>query len=605
MSKRDLKQRLDELFTSPDKPAPSRDAGMSPAAQAEPGAPRPDAGERAHRNAALLTEIAELKQAQAERQASERRFRDMVENAHDLIQSVAPDGSILYANRAWREALGYGEAEWPGLSVFAVIHPDSRPHYVQIFQRVISGEALARVEAKLLAKDGRTLRVDGASSCRFEDGQPVATLSIFRDVTERQGAEAALSRRALQLQTAADVSRAASSILNGDELLASTVDLIRGRFNLYYVGLFLVDEARQYAVLRAGTGEAGRTMIERGHRLAVGGASMIGWCVANRRARIALDVGQDATRFDNPLLPETRSELALPLIARGEVLGAMTVQSTQAEAFSEIDIAVLQTMTDQVANAIANARLFEQARQQLAELSAVSAISRVLASRLGLNSLIELTVDTIRETFGVNNAYIAVYDSRTHTVRIPCMVEDDQKLSIEPFPLGQGLTSAIIQSRQPLLIDQDVERRLAELGARQTGAPAKSFLGVPMIVGDEVIGAICIQDTRRPDLFGEDELRLLTTLAPSVGIAIQNARLFEQTQAALAESRRLARRAELVNRITGKIRAAVSVDDVLHIAVDELRQATRSTHALARLDAPGRTHGNGQHDSGPQGVAHE
>ena len=167
------------------------------------------------------------------------------------------------------------------------------------------------------------------------------------------------------------------------------------------------------------------------------------------------------------------------------------------------------------------------------------------------------------------------------------------------------MTSAIIQSRQPLLIDRDVEQRLAELGARQAGAPARSFLGVPMIVGDEVIGTICIQDTRRPDVFGEDELRLLTTIAPGVGIAIQNARLFEQTQAALAETRRLARRAELVNRISGKLRAAVSVDDVLRIAVDELRQATRSTHALARLDAPGRTNAKGQHDSGLQGVAHE
>ncbi len=143
--------------------------------------------------------------------------------------------------------------------------------------------------------------------------------------------------RATQLETAAQVSRAASSILSMDELLATSVNLIRDRFDLYYVGLFLVDEAGKFAILHAGTGEAGRQMLERGHKLAVGDGSMIGWCVANAQARIALDVGEEAARFDNPLLPETRSEMALPLLSHGRVIGAMTIQSKEESAFSEVD----------------------------------------------------------------------------------------------------------------------------------------------------------------------------------------------------------------------------------------------------------------------------
>jgi PAS domain S-box-containing protein len=179
-----------------------------------------------------------------------------------------------------------------------------------------------------------------------------------------------MESRALRLQTASEVSRTASSILDPDELIQRVVDLVRERFDLYYAGLFLVDETGEWtgepgkwAVLRAGTGDAGRQMLERKHKLEIGGTSMIGWCVANQRARIALDVGEEAVRFENPFLPETRSELALPLVSRGQAIGALTIQSAQEAAFSDEDIAVLQTMADQLANATQSARLFEKERQ--------------------------------------------------------------------------------------------------------------------------------------------------------------------------------------------------------------------------------------------------
>jgi len=195
-----------------------------------------------------------------------------------------------------------------------------------------------------------------------------------RAETEHERLLAALEHHSTQLQTAAEVSRAVSSILDPEALSPQVVDLVRERFNLYYAGLFLVDqtgewtgEPGKWAVLRAGTGEAGRQMLAQGHKLEIGGTSMIGWCVANKQARIALDVGEEATRFENPLLPETHSELALPLISRGEAIGALTIQSSQEAAFSDEDIAVLQTMADQLANAVANARLYDQAQEEIAD----------------------------------------------------------------------------------------------------------------------------------------------------------------------------------------------------------------------------------------------
>jgi serine phosphatase RsbU (regulator of sigma subunit)/DNA-binding LacI/PurR family transcriptional regulator/putative methionine-R-sulfoxide reductase with GAF domain len=184
---------------------------------------------------------------------------------------------------------------------------------------------------------------------------------------------------AMQLQTAAEVSRAAISTLELSALLQQVVSLVQQRFDLYYVGLFLVssepDSGSAWAVLRAASGEAGAQMLEQGHRLAVGGESMIGRCIADHQPRIASDVGEEAVRFYNPLLPETHSEIALPLITREGAIGALSVQSTERAAFGEAEVAVLETLAGQLANAIANARVYEQVAQAYEEI-------RVLNERL-------------------------------------------------------------------------------------------------------------------------------------------------------------------------------------------------------------------------------
>jgi GAF domain-containing protein len=177
-----------------------------------------------------------------------------------------------------------------------------------------------------------------------------------------------LERRETQVRTAAEISRAISGELNLNQLLSKVSNLIRDHFGLYYVGVFLIDESGLYAELWEGTGDEGKIMKELGHRLPVGGSSMIGWTISNRQARIALDVGREAVRFDNPNLPLTRSELALPMLRGDQVLGALTIQSTQSEAFDEEDILVLQGLTDSLSTAINNANLFSQIESNLQEI---------------------------------------------------------------------------------------------------------------------------------------------------------------------------------------------------------------------------------------------
>jgi signal transduction histidine kinase len=175
-------------------------------------------------------------------------------------------------------------------------------------------------------------------------------------------------RRANLLAAAAEVSQNITQIMDIDELLPKTVDIICDAYDFYYSGVFLIDEAGEFAVLQAGRGEPGRIMMENNHKLAVGGNSMVGACTALHEARISLDVDTEKVWYPNPVLPETRSEMALPLAIGDRVIGAVTVQSVEAAAFSDEDVSSLQAMANQLAIAIDNARQRRELEETHAEL---------------------------------------------------------------------------------------------------------------------------------------------------------------------------------------------------------------------------------------------
>lgn len=175
-------------------------------------------------------------------------------------------------------------------------------------------------------------------------------------------------RRANLLAAAAQASQNMTRILDIDELLPKTVDIICEAYGFYYAGVFLIDSTGEFAVLKAGRGEPGRIMIENNHKLAVGGNSMIGACTSLNEARISLDVDTEKVWYPNPVLPQTRSEMALPLAIGDRVIGAVTVQSVEPAAFSEEDVSSLQAMANQLAIAIENARQRRELEETHAKL---------------------------------------------------------------------------------------------------------------------------------------------------------------------------------------------------------------------------------------------
>jgi signal transduction histidine kinase len=257
-----------------------------------------------------------------------------------------------------------------------ILHPEDRERVLAESTFTTQTGQPFQMEFRLISKDKGIVWVrDEAILVHDQKDAPLHWLGTWTDITTRKQAEeeqadliGVMTKRTIQLQTGAEVSRAATSILDINILLPNVVELIRNHFDYYYVGIFLINETKEWAVLRAATGEIGKQMIEQSHRLKMGDSSMIGWCVRHGKARIALDIEMDAVQLRNPYLPLTRSEIALPLITHGEVIGAMTIQSILPAAFSRVDITALQSMADQVANAIDNARLFTERASLIYEL---------------------------------------------------------------------------------------------------------------------------------------------------------------------------------------------------------------------------------------------
>ncbi len=331
-----------------------------------------------------------------------------------------------------------------------------------------------------------------------------------------------LEWRALQMRTAAEISRTASSTLDLDTLLQRSVDLIRDGFGLYYDGLFLVDEQRGYAWLRAGTGEAGKIQLARGHKLAVGGTSMIGWCVKNGKARIALDVGEDAVHFNNPFLPNTRSEMALPLITRGAAIGALTVQSDQPQAFNQADITILQTMADQLANAIGNAKLYQQEQKRRLLSDTLSEVARIVSSTLEQQKVLDLIIAQLNNVITYHYATVMLLADNKLTLVAERGKENG---AVNYFTIAvdkHALNAVVLHDKKPLLLpDVRYDNRWQE---SESVLSIRSYINAPLLVQERPIGLLAV-GRRDETPYTEEDAEIVFAFANQVAVALEQARL--------------------------------------------------------------------------------
>ncbi len=346
--------------------------------------------------------------------------------------------------------------------------------------------------------------------------------------SELLSANARNERRAKQFESIAQVASTISSTSDLDSLLPQITTAISREFGFYHVGIFLLDATKEYAVLSAANSEGGQAMLARGHRLKVGETGLVGYVTGTGKPHVALNTGADATFFNNPDLPNTRSEVTLPLRVGQEVIGALDVQSTESDIFSQDDINILSTLANQVSIAIQNAQQFEQTRKALNEAE----------------SLARQFVQTGWQQFTKDKNLIGV----RHTgARSTLLYEKNGK------------------NKEQVSWDQD------QIKNKSRGA----FLSLPIQLRGEVIGSV---DVRSPDNrpWDQDELDIVTAIIERAAIAMENARL-------LQESQRLAAKEAKIGEVTAKISASINMRSVLQTAVEELGRALPGSEVMIQF----------------------
>jgi GAF domain-containing protein len=292
--------------------------------------------------------------------------------------------------------------------------------------------------------------------------------------------------------------------------------MISKQFGFYHVGIFLLDEKREKAVLRASNSPGGLQMLNRQHSLLLDQRSIVGYTISHNEPRVASDVGADSVYFNNPDLPDTRSEMALPLRVTGQVIGAIDVQSTETNAFSEEDITVLTTLADQIAIAIENARLFGEAKSALAES---------------------------RATF-----------------------EKYSQQEWSTFVRQVKQTGFLFDGKQVMPLENGLKRQATKVVV-QTGSLSlekeTDSIGIPIKLRGQTIGVLDVRSKRGARQWKQDEISILEAAAERAALALENARLVQSAQ-------RRAARERAIGDISARIGSVSNLDSILQAAVEEL-----------------------------------
>jgi GAF domain-containing protein len=373
-----------------------------------------------------------------------------------------------------------------------------------------------------------------------------------------------LQRRAVQLQVTAQVAREAAAIRDPDRLLQDTARLISEQFNFYHAGIFLLDrpieitdnpthrispvvkdpsgaERPVYALLRAASSEGGLRMLARGHRLQVGKQGIVGYVAATGTSRIALDTDKDTTYFDNPDLPMTRSEMAMPLKVGSRVIGVLDVQSRQANAFNQEDLETLQVLADQIALAIENARLLTDSQQALRELE-------------------ELYGMQIRQGW--------------------------QRTMLEMRSRGKNLAYTL------------GPRGVEPVGDSPVPDPSASSLApeliLPIELRNQKLGLLRLRREAETGSWTAQDQALIQDVLGQLALALENARLME-------EVRSHARQEELISQIVTSTQSSLSLEGVMRTAVQEVARALNVSHVRLQLNQSNGEGGDGRKSSPTNG----
>jgi GAF domain-containing protein len=403
--------------------------------------------------------------------------------------------------------------------------------------------------------------------------QAMAAVSrmVALSIDHKQVAEIT-AKQAIELATAAEVSSAASTILETDKLLWEVANLTKERFKLYHAHIYLLSETGDRLNLVAGAGEVGQKMVDEGWSIPLHAEqSIVAQAARTGQGVIVNDVRQHPDYLPNSLLPDTHSEMAVPMTIGEAVLGVLDIQSDEVNHFTEADIFTKTILASQVASAVQNARLFESVIEAQQEMAVVNEVLQEVSRQLDLEPLLETVYNQIKHIVSVDIFIVGLFEPSVQQITYPLIYNNNVRYEKAPGPVLPGSRiEQVLNTGEPILINrtpQELEevQLVSENILGDTSRPSTSLLYIPLHLGRQTIGVISVQSYRF-DAYDNRDLVLLNNIAGQVSVAVENIRLYKQAQAR-------AQREHMLREITTRVRNSVDVDTIMRTAAQELGRA--------------------------------
>ena len=454
-------------------------------------------------------------------------------------------------------------------------------------------QTLAGPIVRLTAVAEQIAAGDNNAQAQVESGDEIGTLAgTFNQMTAQlrdfiNTLEQRVADRTKALATSTEVSRRLSTILDQKQLVTEVVEQVQFAFNYYHAHIYLMDEAGEELIMAGGTGDAGHTMLARGHKI-FKGKGLVGRAAQTNLSVLVADTSKDADWLPNPLLPETKSEVAVPISVGDQVLGVLDVQNNAAHSLTDQDADLLGSIANQVAVALQNIRQYEKTQKTATEMALVADVSTAAATIIETDHLLQEVVNLTKKSFGLYHAHIYLLNETTDILELTAGAGDvGRKMVAEgrriPLDREQSLVARAARLREGVIVN-DVHSD-PDFLPNPLLPDTRSELAVPMVAGNKVIGVFDVQ-SNSINHFTDADVRIQTTLAAQVAVALQNARAFSQAQDQ-------AQRESMLNTISQKIQSATSVEAVLQIAARELGRALDAPLTIAQLGMSAKAGANG------------
>jgi PAS domain S-box-containing protein len=466
------------------------------------------------------------------------KFKKGIDLSTDAVFITDLNGTITYANDAFEKVYGFTQEEVLGNTprlIKSGLIPQEQ--YKYFWETLLSGGIVAG-EIFNKTKDGSIIPIEGANIPILDENNVlVGFLAIHRDVSKRKHDEQLLKKRADGLEAVSRLSTTISAILNPDRLLQTVVDLSKEMLQLYHAQVYLLDEKDEMLILSSGSGETGQKMVDLGWRIEIHNPSSIVARAAREKTGLLVNNVQKAEGYlPNPLLPNTKSELAVPIIIGETLLGILDVQSDQLDYFTPEDISVQTSLAGQIAVALQNARLYQETQNALDKSAALLAISQAASYSQESKEILSQALEKILKFTGYDCGLISMLDSKDRQLKLAVYHQLPEKMVHRLTTLGLSgtLCDYVFKQNDIVIIDDfsqggpiDVSGMIA-LGLH-------SYYGAPLRSREGTNGTLCIFGYQ-PNTRRKEADQIITAASQQIGIAVENALLFRETQEALAQS---------------------------------------------------------------------